>query len=319
MVLRSRERNNPFPDIVKLTLACQTEETAIFWYNGKPIQANTLELPIDDPGLLYGATVFTTLRVYHQSLDSALTNWVGHCDRLLTSIQTFGWQQPDWNRIRQGAEILMARFPVLRITVFPDGREWITGRFLPDNLTETQYRGIAVIAVAGGQFQRCLPADKTGNYLSPWLAKSTAKQMAADEAILVDENGNWLETCTGNLWGWQNSSWWTPPLAAGILPGIMRSQLISWLKSHNYPVKQEPWSPELVKDFEAIAYTNSVVEVVPIHTVIESQLGANRHSPAQSQVETGKTNKLSYDPYHPSFKLLRRLFAKESDENYAQD
>ncbi len=297
-------------------LACQTEETAIFWYNGKLIHSNTLELAIDDPGLLYGATVFTTLRVYHHSLDSALTNWTEHCDRLLTSIQTFGWQQPEWHRLRQGAEILMSQFPVLRITIFPDGREWITGRFLPVNLTQIQHGGTAAVTVmAGLQFQRCLPAHKTGNYLSAWLAKTSAQQMSAQEAILVDANGNWLETSTGNLWGWQDGSWWTPPLEAGILPGVMRSQLISWLKSHDYQVKEEHWSPDIVQGFEAIAYTNSVVEVVPIHSVVQGSVGANS-PPLQWRETTGEINRLSYNPYHPKFKLLREYLLPDNYQDF---
>lgn len=245
-------------------------------------------MAIDDPGLLYGATVFTTLRVYSQSLDSALTNWQGHCDRIESTLQAFGWQQPNWNRLRQGAEILIAHFPVLRITVFPDGREWITGRELPD-LTEKQRHGVAA-SLLTGQFQRSLPAHKTGNYLSAWLAKTTAQQMLAQEAILADASGSWLETSTGNLWGWRDGSWWTPPVAAGILPGVVRSQLLDWLRRNYQPVKEEPWLPQLGKSFAAIAYTNSVVEVMPIHTVIEP------------------TSQLTYNAYHPCFQQLRGLF-----------
>jgi 4-amino-4-deoxychorismate lyase len=111
-------------------------KNGIFWYDGKLINSQTIQLNINDPGLVYGATIFTTLRVYQNSLDSNLTNWQAHCDRLLFSIQSFGWHQPDWNRLHQGAQILLAHFPVLRITLFPDGREWITGRLLPANLTE---------------------------------------------------------------------------------------------------------------------------------------------------------------------------------------
>ncbi|MBD2384950.1 aminotransferase class IV [Cylindrospermum sp. FACHB-282] len=261
----------------------------IFWYNGKLIESQTLELDIDDPGLLYGATIFTTLRVYGNSLDSSLTNWRAHCDRLKFSLQTFGWQQPDWNLVRQGAEIMLAHFPVLRITVFPDGREWIIGRFLPPNLTEQQKNGVSC-ALAKLELARSLPGHKTGNYLSPWLAKISAQSLNAQEAILVDTAGNWLETSTGNLWGWRNGSWCTPPLAAGILPGVMGKQLINWLQKHQLTVQETPWTGELVQDLEAIAYTNSVVEIIPVHTVIQP------------------TGSLEYDPYHQSFTLLRGLF-----------
>lgn len=258
----------------------------LFWYDGKLIHSQILELNINDPGLLYGATIFTTLRVYENSLDNNLTNWQAHSDRLLFSIQSFGWQQPNWQRVRQGAQVLLPHFPVLRITLFPDGREWIIGRFLPLDLTEKQKNGIAC-CVASSEFSRSLPSHKTGNYLSAWLAKTSSN---AQEAILVDTQGNWLETSTGNLFGWCDGSWWTPPIKAGILPGILRSQLVNYLQNQQQPIQEEPWNVELVQRFEAIAYTNSVVEIIPIHTV---------HQPAGS---------LQYNPHHPSFEQIRGLF-----------
>lgn len=276
-------------ELSKLHPQKKTEVIVIFWYNGNLSQGKTLELAIDDPGLLYGATVFTTLRVC-QSLDHPLTNWIGHCDRIQSTLQFFDWQQPNWNSLRQGAEMLISHFPVLRITVFPDGREWITGRFLPHNLTEKQDHGIAASIATGNQYRRSLPAYKTGNYLSAMLAKTTAEKVLAQEAILVDASGNWLETTTGNLWGWRNGSWWTPPLEAGILPGVVRAQLINWLRYNNLPVKEELWEQDLVRSFEAIAYTNSVVEVIPIHTVIQP------------------TSKLTYNARHSGFQQLRGLF-----------
>jgi 4-amino-4-deoxychorismate lyase len=261
----------------------------IYWYKGQIIPSQTLELDINDPGLLYGATVFTTLRVYNYSLEHPLTNWDAHCDRLKFSLQTFGWPEPNWNFVRQGAETLLQNFPVIRITIFPDGRELILGRFLPENLTEKQNNGI-IAALTDSEFARPLPNHKTGNYLSAWLAKNNVQAVKAEEAILVDSQGNWLETSTGNLWGWQDGSWWTPPLEVGILPGIERSHIIRNLQKLGATVQQQPWTPQLVKELEAIAYSNSVVEIIPIHTV-QQPIGS-----------------LEYNPYHPCFSELKGLF-----------
>ena len=242
----------------------------MFWDSGKLIKKGSIEIAIDDPGILYGATVFTTLRVYEGSLDRAWTNWTGHCDRLRSSLENFGWQMPDWERLRQGAEILKAHFPVLRITIFPDGRELIIGRDLPADLSQRQQFGIVAWLAEASEFRRIIPEHKTGNYLSAWLALQKAQQHGAKEAILIDIAGNWLETSTGNLWGWGDGRWWTPPLSAGILPGLMRSQLIAWVLSQNEIVEEVPWTPDLVGSLEAIAYSNSVVQLVPIHSVIAS-------------------------------------------------
>jgi 4-amino-4-deoxychorismate lyase len=219
---------------------------------------------------------------------------------------------PNWKRLRQGAEILIKHYPILRITIFPDGREWITGRFLPLNLTEKQTKGI-IAATSDSSIFRSLPEHKTGNYLSPWLARNRAinsrvlskvpstvstVQIKAEEAILVDSNSNWLETSTGNLWGWGDGCWWTPAIEAGveatveekILPGIIRNKLINYLKQQKQQVQEKPWTPELVKSFDALSYSNCVVEIIPIHTVIDSN-------------ET-----LEYNPSHSSFEQIRRFF-----------
>ncbi len=262
-------------------------EKLVFWYDGQLIKGRKLELAIDDPALIYGATIFTTLRVY-QSLDHPLTQWVEHLTRLRSSLKAFHWSQPDWERTRQGATLLATQFPVLRIVIFPDGREWITGRFLPQDLAQRQQNGI-VAWVADLELQRSLPQHKTGNYLAPWLALQQAQRLGAQEAILIDL-GNWLETSTGNLWGRRDGSWWTPPLKAEILPGILRNHLINKLKWQNEEVIEKSWDAELVETFEAIAYTNCVMEVIPIHTILRDD------------------NSLLYDPAHLSFQRLRGLF-----------
>jgi 4-amino-4-deoxychorismate lyase len=267
------------------------EQSVKYWYNGAAIEGDQITLPIQDPGLIYGATVFTTLRIY-ETLDQSLTNWVGHCDRLKTSLDSFHWNHPDWDRLRSGVEWLSLHYPVVRIVIFPDGREWVTGRFLPNDLVQRQQNGITAW-VADVEFQRSLPHHKTGNYLAPLLALQTAQRFQAQEAILTDANGNWLESSTGTLWGWNHDRWWTPPLDAGILPGLLRSHLISWLKCQNKEVIEEPWTEGVIRQFEAIAYTNCVMEVIPIHTMIQ-----------------GDARK-SYPSQHLGFQQLRQRFERK--------
>ena len=197
----------------------------MFWYDGKPIEAKQLQLNIDEPGLCYGATSFSTMRIYDRSLEHPLTRWQAHCDRLKASVTAFHWQQPNWQRLRQGAQLLSQQYPVLRMTVFADGKEWITGRNLPDDLEQRQTLGIVAWVASDPLYHRELPQYKTGNYLSAYLARNRALSLNAKEAILIDARGNWLETSTGNLWGWSDGCWYTPHLDSGILPGIARFAL----------------------------------------------------------------------------------------------
>ncbi|MEB3294979.1 MAG: aminotransferase class IV [Synechococcales bacterium] len=255
-----------------------------YWYNGTIVETDQFSLSITDPAFLYGATLFTTLRVYEQSLQHPRTHWQAHCDRLHRSVTAFGWMEPDWQRIRQGAEQLLPLYPVLRITLFADGRELITGRSLPADLAQRQQQGITAWVCSFGSASgdgasgngasgngalglRSLPQHKTGNYLLPWLALQQAQQQNTQEAILVDPNGNWLETSTGNLWGYGQGTWWTPAIAAGILPGIQRQHILTHLRDRQIPHQETTWNPDLIQTLELLAYSNTVVELIPIHTV----------------------------------------------------
>ncbi len=262
------------------------------WYNGKWVEdevAVGTGMPLDNAGLRFGATVFTTLRVYENDLTHPLTQWQRHCDRLQNSLIQFGWKTPDWDAVRTGAQQLLGQYFVLRITLFPDGCEWITGRALPPDLANQQQTGIAAW-VAPPTYLRSLPTHKTGNYLACWLARSQAQTLGASEAILSGPQKEWLETSTGNLWGWKDGCWWTPKTAY-CLPGLMRDWLVSCLSAADEPVNGDPWNAQMVLEFEAIAYSNCVVQLLPIHTITDGQ------------------TKLNYNAHHKRIQALQKRIA----------
>ncbi|PSN19775.1 4-amino-4-deoxychorismate lyase [filamentous cyanobacterium CCP5] len=259
------------------------------WFDGRPKFTDRLQLSVNDPALICGATVFTTLRVYAASLEHPSTAWGHHCDRLRQSLHHLGWSAPDWSQVKSGAEHLAAAYPILRIALFPDGRELVTGRNLPEDLPARQANGITAWVADQSIHHRALPAHKTGNYLGCWQAIRAAAAQGAQEAILINQSGQWLETATGSLWGWSQGTWCTPPLAAGILPGITRSRLLAGLRQQGSPPQIASWRADQPQQFEVLAYTNSVVECVPIHTVL-----------------AGRT-RLEYDPKHPALGALLGL------------
>lgn len=239
----------------------------MFWYDGELIETETISVRVTEPGLIYGATVFTTLRVYQKSLDHHLTQWSTHCHRLEYSLKTLGWTLPNWQQLRREAKVLIDFYPVLRLTIFPDGKEWITGRFLPKDLEQSQRQGVKGWVANNSLYQRSLANYKTGNYLGPFLALREANKLGFREAILVSNQGNWLETSTGNLWGYKQGKWYTPPIEEAILPGIGQSQLLSWLNNQNISINQTQWTLDFIESLEIIAYGNSVVEIIPFASI----------------------------------------------------
>jgi 4-amino-4-deoxychorismate lyase len=230
-----------------------------YWYRGHWHPESNLSIDYDHPALLYGASVFTTCRRYVNDIDHPLTMWAAHRDRLQQSINELGWVSPDWAQVLAGMAAVTQ--PVIRITIFPQGEELIFSRELPADLVDRQQQGITAQLVRG--LDRSLPQHKTGNYLAPWLAR----QQAGTEAILLDAQGRWLETSTGNLWGWDGRDWYSPATSTGILPGIARTYLVQWLQSQGKIINEQPWDAELVDRLIGVAYSNCVVQLMPIKLV----------------------------------------------------
>lgn len=247
----------------------------MYWYDGRAVDSEFIEIAVNAPEFSYGASVFTTMRIYEKNLDHPLTYWSAHCDRLKQTLTAFHWQQPNWNHLKQGALYLAKHFPVLRLTVFPQGTELITGRNLPPDLQQRQIKGITAWVAREDIYRRELTAHKTGNYLGAYLARSRALSLNVKEAILIDSAGNWLETSTGNLWGYKNGCWYTPCLEMGILPGIARSHLLKSLQDRKLPIKENIWTLDFVDSLEGLFYSNCVVGIIPIVKVINFDRSSN--------------------------------------------
>lgn len=263
-----------------------------YWFAGKLYEREQLSIAPGHPALAYGASVFTTMRVYEKDLGHPLTAWEMHCDRISHTLQSFHWPSPNWQHITAGCQTLLAQHPVLRLAVLADGNELITGRSLPPHLTQQQHQGVTAWVAQGDQYRRSLPEHKTSNYLPCWLAMQTAKTHGARDAILVNDADEWLETSTGNLWGYQAGRWYTPPVSAGLLPGIARERLLKALGKQ--ATTDTPWPPKLVQKFECLAYSNCVVGIMPIHTILFGNI------------------KLNYSSTHEGLSSLRQLFNRPS-------
>ena len=64
--------------------------------------------------------------------------------------------------------------------------------------------------------------------LEPWLLPfAAARGAGADEALFVRDDGLLTEGCTTTLFVERGGRLLTPPLALGLLPGVMRQALLS--------------------------------------------------------------------------------------------
>ena len=79
---------------------------------------------------------------------------------------------------------------------------------------------------------------KNANKLPQILARAEADAAGADEALLLNTAGRVVEGTTSNLFWVNKETVCTPPLAAGILPGVTREVVLEICRALKFPTKE---------------------------------------------------------------------------------
>ncbi|MCS6909204.1 MAG: aminodeoxychorismate synthase component I [Anaerolineales bacterium] len=83
--------------------------------------------------------------------------------------------------------------------------------------------------------------------------EARAARPEADDVVLWNEHGEVTETCLANLAVKLDGEWWTPPMEAGLLPGVYRAELLET----GY-LRERVLLPDDLRRAEALAVLNSV-------------------------------------------------------------
>lgn len=84
-----------------------------------------------------------------------------------------------------------------------------------------------------------LSGIKSSNGLLYVLAARYARENNWDDSIILNEHGRICESSNSNIFlVLPNKRILTPPISEGILPGVMRKNLIKWLRENEYQVDE---------------------------------------------------------------------------------
>ena len=95
---------------------------------------------------------------------------------------------------------------------------------------------------------------KSLNYGDNMLAFLEARDLGAEDAILLNSENHVTCATTSNIFIVEKGIWITPPISDGVLPGITRMKLIAEHRAH-----QEHITPERLKKADQIYKCNSVI------------------------------------------------------------
>jgi len=155
---------------------------------------------------------------------------VGHLQRLHASALNLGFNWPGRVAVEQAIQAALLKMTTstgstrVRLLMTPDGQLHITTAQLP----ALQTRPLVALASLTLDSHEALLQHKTTQ--RPWYDPTT-QWLAAHhdffDLIFLNERAELCEGSRSNIYVKQNNAWVTPPLACGLLGGVMREHLLS--------------------------------------------------------------------------------------------
>jgi aminodeoxychorismate lyase len=109
-----------------------------------------------------------------------------------------------------------------------------------------------------------LASFKTTSKVLNVLARAEAEENGADEALLVNTNGEVAETAGGNIFWIYQDKVCTVPTGRGVLPGITRAVVLEICQMLGLENSKRVIKPEHLRNAEGIFVTQSAFGIVPV-------------------------------------------------------
>jgi aminodeoxychorismate lyase len=248
----------------------------IVFLNGEFLPESEAVVPVSDRGFLYGDGLFETLRIIRgrpfrlgQHLERLsrgsefLKIKIPHTPK---EIQKFAEQLADKNGLKDAVlRITLTRGsgergyspkgadkPTLVMTLHPappidDLVEWA--------LITSSYRIPASDPIS---------SFKTTSKLLHVMARLEAEEKGANEALLINTNGEVAEATSGNLFWIYHDNVCTVPTGRGVLPGITRAIILEICQSMELETSKRVIKPEALRNSQGIFISQSVLGIVPV-------------------------------------------------------
>ena len=267
----------------------------LIWKNGSLIKWDDSNVHILSHTLHYGTGVFEGVRAYNTNNGGAIFRLQDHTARLFDAASKLNIQIPltadELNKaqidvlkannlneayirpiVYLGNESLGIRATDLSVNVAVAAWEW------PSYMSpEKKELGLSIIKSSHEQYSNSLHAcyKIIGTYINSTMALHEALSKGADEALLLDKNGNISEGSGENIFIVKNGEIYTPKTDY-CLNGLTRQSIIQIAKDQNIKVIETNLKyDDLIKADEAF-FTGTAVEVTPITSIDSNKIGSGK-------------------------------------------
>jgi branched-chain amino acid aminotransferase len=264
----------------------------IYVHTGNDVaRAEDARIPVLDHGFLYGDSVYDVIR----TANARPFMMQAHLDRLRRSAALIYFELP-WSDAEIAARIEAVKekigddeayFRIVAtrgpgpISLLPDGCTepglYIIGCKLITYDSRQYDEGCRVRIVPRQRNPKTAldPSAKTGNYLNNMLGLIEAQREGDEDALFLNAAGDLTEATTANLWIVEGGAPLTPPLAAGLLPGITRD----WVFAARDDAREERIDRARLDAADEVFLTGTIKGVMPVSRIDGVTVGAGRPGP----------------------------------------
>jgi branched-chain amino acid aminotransferase len=263
--------------------------------DGRVVPAEEARVSVFDNGFTFGDSVYETIRTYRGRpfhLDRHLRRLRGSAGRIgvelpmgddvlarrLDEVLARAANSESYIRliVTRGVGDISYRFdrvagPTVVMAVKPYEP-------LPDAVYQ-EGLAVAIVAIRRNHRDALDPAIKSCNLLNNILAVREAQARGAYEALMLNERGEVAEGASSNVFVVRGGHLRTPPLDAGILPGITREVILELAPRLDVPVREETIRVPDLLEADEVFITSTLKETAPVRTIDGRPVGAGKPGP----------------------------------------
>ena len=282
------------------------KKTQKIWMNGTLIPWDEAKIHVLSHVVHYGSSWFEGIRCYNTKKGPAIFRLDAHIRRLFDSVKIYGAQIPFSKAKLQegiletvqanGLKACYIRPFVYRgygeMGVNPTGSPievaiavWEWGTYLGAEALEK--------GIDAGVASWRRPAPNTaaamskagGHYLNSQLIKLEALASGYAEGIALDIFGNVSEGSGENIFLVRDTTVFTPPISAALLPGVTRSAVMTIVRDLGYPLVEMNVPREMLYTVDEVFFTGTAAEITPVRSVDRIPVGEGKPGPITKELQ----------------------------------
>jgi branched-chain amino acid aminotransferase len=283
------------------------KKTDKIWIDGEMVAWENATVHVMTHSLHYGSAIFEGIRCYATDAGTQIFRLDEHVKRFYNSAKIYGMPipyAPDEvveaikrtirdNNINECYIRPIAFYGWDEVGVNPQGNRvhlaiavW---PWLPYLGEEGLKSGVRCKVSSWARIDpRSMPmmAKAAANYANSILARLEAQSQGYHEAILLNSSGMVTEGTGENIFLVSNGGIATPPLSAGILPGITRESIIELGRKMGFRVEESNLSRSELLLADELFFSGTAAEVTPIKEVDNQKIGNGARGPITQKIQS---------------------------------